>query len=84
MSKAKTVLAQLAEVRSVLADGGLVRFVWASARTVFRSADGIRLATLDGRTYDGFLKTVAPGLQETSTGSIEDENMIIEWKVDRN
>ena len=76
------MLAQLAEVRRVLANGGLVRFVWASAHTVLISANGKRLATLDGRTYDGFLKTIAPSLQETSTGSIENQDLIIEWKTD--
>jgi hypothetical protein len=82
MSKPKTVLAQLAEVRRVLTNGGLVRFVWASGHTVLISANGKRLATLDGRTYHGFLKTVAPSLQETSTGSIETQDLIIEWKQD--
>lgn len=82
MSKPKTVLAQLVEVRRILSNGGLVPFVWASGHTVLISATGKRLATLDARTYAGFLKTVAPSLQETSTGSIEDENLIIEWKMD--
>lgn len=82
MSKPKTVLAQLAEVRHVLANGGLVRFVWASGHTILISADGKRLGTLDGRTYHGFLKTVAPNLQETSKGSIDAKNLIIEWKRD--
>jgi hypothetical protein len=82
ISKPKTVLAQLAEVRRVLTNGGLVRFVWASGHTVLISANGKRLATLDGRTYHGFLKTVAPSLQETSTGSVETQDLIIEWKQD--
>lgn len=82
MSKPKTVLAQLAEVRRVLANGGLVRFVWASGHTVLISADGKRLRTLEGRTYHDFLKTVAPSLQETSTGSVETQDLIIEWKQD--
>jgi hypothetical protein len=68
MSKPKTVLAQLAEVRRVLTNGGLVRFVWASGHTLLVSSDGKRLTTLDGRAYQGFLNTVAPSLQETSTG----------------
>lgn len=83
MSRPKTALAQLAEVRRVLANGGLVRFVWRSGHTVLISANGKRLTTLDGRAYDGFLKTVAPGLQETSTGSIETQDLIIEWKQTR-
>lgn len=82
MPKPKTVLAQLAEVRRVLANGSLVRFVWASGHTALISADGKRLMTLDGRTCHSFLKTVAPSLQETSTGSIEAKNLIIEWKMD--
>jgi hypothetical protein len=82
MSKPKTVLAQLAEVRRVLANGGLVRFIWASGHTVLISANGKRLTSLDGRTYQGFLKTVAPTLQETSTGSIETKDLIIGWKLD--
>lgn len=75
-------MAQLAEVRRVLTNGGLVRFVWASGHTVLISPLGKRLTTLDGRTYHGFLKTVAPGLQETSTGSIQTQDLTIEWKQD--
>jgi hypothetical protein len=83
MSKTKTTgAAQLAEVRRVLTNGGLVRFIWASGHTVLISAYGKRLTTLDGRTYQGFLKTVAPSLLETPTGSIESQNLIIEWKLD--
>jgi hypothetical protein len=55
---------------------------WASGHTVLISANGKRLTTLDGRTYQGFLKTVAPSLQETATGSIETQDLIIEWKSD--
>jgi hypothetical protein len=83
MSKAKTTgAAQLAKVRRVLANGGLVRFIWESGHTVLISANGKRLTTLDGRAYQGFLKTVAPTLQETTTGSIETQDLIIEWKID--
>ena len=84
MAKSNTTgVARLAEVRRVLASGGLVRFVWASGHTVLISANGKRLTTLDGRTYQGFLQTIAPTLQETSTGSIETEDLIIEWKSDQ-
>ncbi|MFI5073329.1 MAG: hypothetical protein ACHP8A_20895, partial [Terriglobales bacterium] len=69
-------------VKRVLTNGGLVRFTWASGDTVLISANGKRLTTLDGRTYEGFLKTVAPSLQETTTGSIETQDLIIEWKSD--
>jgi len=75
-------VARLAEVKRVLANGGLVRFIWASGHTVLVSANGKRLATLDERTYHGFLKTVAPTLQETKTGSIETQDLVIEWKID--
>jgi hypothetical protein len=75
-------VARLAEVKRVLANGGLVRFIWASGDTVLISANGKRLTTLDGRTYQGFLKSVAPTLQETTTGSIETQDLIIEWKSD--
>jgi hypothetical protein len=75
-----TGVARLAEVRRVLASGGLVRFIWASGHTVLISANGKRLTTLDGRTYEDFLKTVAPTLQETTTGSIETQDLVIEWK----
>src|SRR5437762_4273666 len=54
MSKPKTGLAQLAEVRRVLTNGGMVRFVWVSGHTVLISPTGKRLTTLDGRTYQGF------------------------------
>ncbi len=76
-------VARLAEVKRVLTNGGLVRFIWASGHTVLVSANGKRLTTLDGRTYQGFLKTVAPTLQETTTGSIETQDLVIEWKIDR-
>ena len=75
-------VARLAEVKRVLANGGLVRFIWASGDTVLISANGKRLTTLDGRTYQGFLKSVAPTLQETTTGSIETQDLVIEWKID--
>jgi hypothetical protein len=75
-------VARLTEVKRVLANGGLVRFIWASGHAVLISANGKRLTTLDGRTYQGFLKTVAPTLQETTTGSIETQDLIIEWKSD--
>jgi hypothetical protein len=82
ISKPKPVTAQLTEVKRVLTNGGLVRFVWASGHTVLLSPNGKRLTTLDGRTYEGFLKTVAPTLQESTTGSIETQDLIIEWKLD--
>ncbi len=77
-----SAVARLAEVKRVLTNGGLVRFVWKSGHTVLISANGKRLTTLDGRTYEGFLKTVAPTLKETTTGSIETQDLIIEWKSD--
>jgi hypothetical protein len=74
-------LARLAEVKRVLARGGLVRFIWASSHTILISANGKRLTTLDGRTYQGFLKTIAPNLKERRTGSTETRDLIIEWKL---
>jgi hypothetical protein len=68
-------------VKRVLRNGGLVRFIWASRHTVLISADGKRLTTLDGRTYQGFLKTVVPTLKETRTGSTETKDLVIEWKL---
>jgi hypothetical protein len=82
MSKPQSGAAQLAEVKRVLANGGFVRFIWRSCHTVLISANGKRLTTLDGRTYQGFLKTVAPTLQETKTGSIETQDLVIEWRLD--
>jgi hypothetical protein len=70
----------LAEVNRVLGNGGLVRFVWASQHAILISPKGKRLTTLDGRAYEDFLKNVAPGLEETSTGSIESQDLVIEWK----
>lgn len=74
-------LARLTEVKRVLKNGGLVRFVWASRHTVLISADGKRLTTLDGRTKQGFMKTVAPTLKETRTGSVETKDLVIEWTL---
>ena len=73
-------LAKLADVRRILTEGGIVRFQWATCWTVLISADGGSFTTLDGRTYQGFLKTVAPKMERTETGSTETKDLVIEWR----
>jgi len=36
--------------------------------------------TMDGRTYQGFLKTLAPTLHRSETGSTETKDLVIEWR----
>jgi hypothetical protein len=73
-------LAKLADVGRVLAEGGIVRFQWVTCWTVLISADSGSYTPLDGRTYQGFLKVVAPKLERTETGSTETKNLVIEWR----
>ena len=71
--------ARLEDVARALAQGGCVRCTSgnsSSAILVFPGGD----AVLDGRTYQRFLKTVAPQLKETRTGSVETKDLVIEWR----
>ncbi len=70
--------ARLPDIRRVVEEGGYVRFVWASNSPKLVSADKETL--IDLRSYHGFLKTLAPKLQRTETGSSETKDLVIEWK----
>jgi hypothetical protein len=76
----KHQLAQMEQVRRVLDEGGKVVFDWKNCWTRLISADGKSFTTMDGRTYKGFLKTIAPKLHETKTGSTEAKDLVIEWR----
>src|SRR6266851_1832623 len=71
-------LAQMKQVRRVLNEGGHVKFVWKTGAITAISADGALFSTMDGRTYQGFLKTLAPKLERTETGSTETKDLVIE------
>jgi hypothetical protein len=73
-------LAQMKQVQRVVNDGGYVKFDWKTGRIVVVSADGELFTTLDGRTYQGFLKTLAPRLQRSETGSTDTKDLVIEWR----
>lgn len=69
--------ARLADVRRVLNEGGRVRFVWGTGSPTLISKDGE--TPIDLRSYQGFLRTVAPGLRCTKTGSTETKDLVVEW-----
>jgi len=73
-------LARMRQVQRVLNEGGYVKFDWKICRTIVISADGELFTTMDGRTYQGFLKTLASRLQRTETGSTETKDLVIEWR----
>jgi hypothetical protein len=74
----KPRLAMMKQVRRVLDEGGKIIFDWKSCQTGLISADGNSFM-MDGRTYQGFLKRLAPKLQRTETGSTETKDLVIEW-----
>ena len=75
----KSELATMKQVRRVLDEYGKVVFDWKQGWTRLVSADG-NFTTMDGRTYQGFLKTVAPQLERTETGSAEGKDLVIELR----
>jgi hypothetical protein len=72
----------LKDVQLVLDSGGLVRFHWVNGRTELVVPTGQVLVLLDGRTYQGFLhnKKLQTTLTRTETGSMETNNLVIEWE----
>ena len=70
---------KLDEVKQGLNRGGFVRFEHNSC-SAYLSGEG-QHAFLDGRTYHGFLQTVAPNLTRMETGSIEKKNLVITWRI---
>jgi len=73
-------LAQMKQVLRVLNEGGYVKFDWNTSRIIVVSAHGDLLTAMDGRTYHGFLKTLAPRLHRTDTGSTGTKDLVIEWR----
>jgi hypothetical protein len=72
-------VARLAHVKRIVARGGLVRFTYKTALAILVSADGQLLSQLDRRTYDAFLRSIAPQLLRTESGSLETGDLVIEW-----
>jgi len=62
-------LAHMKQVRRVLDEGGHVRFEWLTCLAILVSADRKLSTTIDGRTYQAFLKTLPPQLERTETGT---------------
>ena len=58
-------------------NGGSVTFDWRSGRVTV-SAEGRELL-LDGRTYSGFLQSIAPSMKRSETGSTEAKDLVITW-----
>jgi len=73
-------LAQMKQVQRVLNEGGYVKFDWNAGRITVVSAYGDLFTTMDGRIYHRFLKTLAPKLQRTETGSTGTIDLVIEWR----
>jgi len=73
-------LAHMKQVRRVLDEGGHVRFDWLTCLAILVSADRKLSTTIDGRTYQAFLKTLPPQLERTETGSTETKDLVIEWR----
>jgi hypothetical protein len=73
-------VARIADVRRIIAHGGLVRFSYKTAFAILVSADGEVRYQLDRRTYDAFLRAIAPQLSCTESGSIETNDLVVEWK----
>jgi hypothetical protein len=71
---------QMRQVQRVLNEGGQVKCDWNTGAITVVSADGVLFSTMDGRTYQGFLKTLAPKLQRTDTGRTETKDLVIEWR----
>jgi len=70
------------DIHRVLTEGGFVRFIWRTGRKELITPSG-RSLRIDGRTYQGFLKTLAPRLERTETGSMEEKDLVVEWRKRR-
>ena len=73
-------LAYLAEIHHVLAEGGLVRFHWGHGQHILVNANGKSFTPIDGRSYQGFLKTANKRYTRTETGSTDTKDLVIEWR----
>ena len=69
----------LADIFQALNEGGCVRFKHLSCDPYVVFKDGSS-KLLDGRSYQGFLQTMAKTLNRTETGSLDTHNLVIEWR----
>jgi hypothetical protein len=72
----------MADVRRIVAHGGLVRcsVTYKASLVTLVSVDGQSLSQVDRRTYDAFLRSIAPSLSPTESGSVETRDLVFEWK----
>jgi hypothetical protein len=70
--------ATLPEANQILADGGIMRFVWRDKQPahLVKASGDIRI--LDGRMYDSLRNR--EDLIRTETGSTENKNLVIDWR----
>jgi hypothetical protein len=73
-------LARMNGISRVLNEGGFVRFIHKHGRAILVAANGESFQTIDGRTYDSFLRTRAAKLTRTEFGSIAGSDLIFEWR----
>ena len=68
-----------ADIDSALDAGGYVRYVWCDGDTVLVHPTGWEQA-IDGRAYQGFLRTTATRCDRKETGSTEAKDLVFEWR----
>lgn len=71
--------ALLAEAAQILADGGVMRFVWGSSLPAYLVKASGEQRILDGRAYDSLRNR--SDLIRTETGSTENKDLVIEWRL---
>lgn len=71
--------ATLPDIFQALNEGGCVQFRHLDGHAFVVYRNGQR-KSIDGRSYHGFLQTMASHLQRTEIGSLETHNLIIEWR----
>ena len=64
----------MADVKRIVAHGGLVRFSHKTALAILVSADGAIRYQLDRRTYDALLRAITHQLSRTESGSVETDD----------
>jgi hypothetical protein len=70
----------LSEVQRILDLGGRVQYNWCIGEAYANYPHHLVFdKVLDGRTYQGFLNTLAPKLKQTRTGSTETKDLVITW-----
>lgn len=72
--------ALLKDIRRVINAGGELKFVHAFCLASLLEKDSQWFSAVDGRSYHGFLRTLAPKLQRTETGSVETKDLVITWR----